>query len=132
MREILFRGKRLDDGGWVYGCYYLDETTARRQTFIVVNDFGFILVIPESVGQYTGLKDKNGKKIFEGDIIKDKEPRRIYMIGYNEDLMKYAFLYYHKELKNIYCGGFVSKTDGKSIEVIGNIFDNPEFLGVEK
>lgn len=54
------------------------------------------------------------------------------MIDYNEDLMKYAFLYYHKELKNLYCGGFVSKTDGKSIEAIGNIHNNRELLGVKE
>lgn len=81
---------------------------------------------------FIGLTDKNGKKIFEGDIIKDKELPGIYMIDYNEDLMKYAFLYYHKELKNLYCGGFVSKTDGKSIEVIGNIHNNRELLGVKE
>lgn len=129
MREILFRGKRQDNNEWIEGYF----AKSGDKTFILIdNDFavGYVKmkeVIPETVGQYTGLTDKNGKKIFEGDIIKDNG-LRIYMIGYNEELMKYAFLYYHKELKNIYCGGFVSKTDGKSIEVIGNIHDNPELL----
>lgn len=135
MREILFRGKRLDDGGWVYGCYYLDETTARRQTFIVVNDFGFILVIPETVGQYTGLKDKNGKKIFEGDIVQYQpnymsEPTYS-VVEYCADKYNYpAFdLKEHDyEANGLQC----AHEDGIGCEVIGNIFDNLELLGVEK
>ena len=63
MKEILFRGKRVDNGEWVYGSYYHCCGTAYGATFIVVNDFGFIEVIPHTVGQYTGLTDKNGKRI---------------------------------------------------------------------
>lgn len=135
MREILFTGKRVDNGEWVEGFYvfvpeHYKPEMSRKSYIVSINNGLFFEVIPETVGQYIGLTDKNGRKIFEGNIVKDKEVRRIYMIGYNEDLMKYAFLYYHKELKNIYCGGFVSKSDGKSIEVIGNIHDNPELLEV--
>lgn len=143
MREYLFRGKRVDNGEWVYGSYSfaprrkgafgqtISDLDRERHYIVSRTNYEYWEVCPETVGQYIGLTDKNGKKIFEGDIIKDKEVWRIYMIGYNEDLMKYAFLYYHKELKNIYCGGFVSKTDGKSIEVIGNIHDNFELLAGE-
>lgn len=131
MREILFRGKILGLTDWSYGYY----AKSGENHFILLdtdNEDNYSIVDPETVGQFIGLTDKNGKKIFEGDIIKDKELPTIYMIGYNEELMKYAFLYYHKELKNIYCGGFVSKTDGESIEVIGNIHDNPELLEMKK
>lgn len=143
MREILFRGKRTENGEWIYGNLIEDKwgDDNGNTIYAILQDrvapdiaelWTPVRVTPETVGEYTGLTDKNGKKVFEGDIIKDKKLPRIYMIGYNEDLMKYAFLYYHKELKNIYCGGFVSKKDGKSIEIIGNIHDNPELLEDEQ
>ena len=137
MRETLFTGKRVDNGEWVEGFYVFvpehHKPEMSRKSYIVsVNNGLYFEVYPETVGQYIGVTDKNGKKIFEGNIVKYKEVRRIYMIGYDEYSMEYTFLYYHKELKNTYCGGFVRKSDGKSIEVIGNIHDNPELLEIKK
>ena len=67
MREILFRGKQIDYGEWVYGllCY----NTYNQLCIQPIEYFPCCVVIPESISEFTGLTDKNGKKIFEGDIV---------------------------------------------------------------
>ena len=96
MREILFRGKRIDNGEWVYGCLLNNIYGASKPVFIsdssytddnrIAND-DWEFVIPETVGQYTGLTDKNDKKIFEGDIVKvldEFDHKVIYLIDYKD------------------------------------------------
>ena len=138
MREILFRGKRLDNNEWVYGnyfhynnknyneglgCFYI-QTKLDKETLI--EDFE---VIPETIGQHTGLTDKNGNKIFEGDIVEyqyvicEEDGVGMYenpvtfengcfcIDGDSDFTLSYAIL---------------SSDEYGGLKVIGNIHDNPE------
>lgn len=134
MREILFRGKNVNNLQWLYGCYYHCSGTAYGAVFIVENDFGFIEVIPHTVGQYTGLTDCNGKRIFEGDIVRGKDylgGRREGEVRYNEcsgmwEIIPNTKSFYREED----CVTTLAPAEGY-LEVIGNIYDNPELLKKE-
>jgi uncharacterized phage protein (TIGR01671 family) len=112
MREIDFRGQREDTGEWVYG-----DLTHLAYGIITIQGY---IVIPETIGQYTGLKDKNGKNIFEGDMVKDDSdntPTRY--LGY-EGVVKFtqgAFLV---------DGSWENDLATIGWEVIGNIHDQGE------
>lgn len=144
MREILFRGKRIDNGEWVYGFLYETEKSSsyNAESYIlekerltinykcvegITTHIPFVQVTPETVGQYTGLTDMTGKKIFEGDVVKventdhdwhehDPNSYNVFAVSFDE-------------------GGFTAGDyflqnwlwfDGFHGEVIGNIYDNPE------
>lgn len=137
MREILFRGKMKDAGEWAYGalcCYDSDTPTGpsvKRVSIIMYDDpfDGYwVEVATETVGQYTGLTDKNGKKIFEGDIV------RFSYTGKNRGVEGLAAVIFQNGKfcvewgwhKDIVClDGFANTT----LEVIGNIHDNLELIG---
>lgn len=124
MREILFRGYSTAERKWIYG----DLSHTTDKIVHISNENCFIRVNPETVGQYTGLTDKNGKKIFEGD-----------MLAFSDRL---TYVHWHE-----YCGcwdcSYIKSIDGKktsheernpnrwrvAAEIIGNIHDNPELLG---
>ena len=146
MREILFRGKRVDNGEWIEGMLF----NGKEDTFIIPhgNEYSYdeqeglsfdvygCKVDPETVGQYTGLTDKNGKKIFEGDIVNLKG---------NPAYPSWGFVDYNALV--VYSDGAFSAIDGTEenhglrrynftraeldVEVIGNIHDNPELLEVK-
>ena len=123
MREILFRGKRKDNGEWVYGNYAVTDNN-EKQHFIFQNKAFEFEVDPETVGQYTGLTDKNGKKIFEGDIVERLwlGEKHIYRIYYDNDIASFIGT-------DIYSERFTTfDYDACEFEVIGNIYDNPELL----
>ena len=133
MREILFRGKRTDNGEWVYGNYCIAEKLDKSgvEYFIIEIEAegSQYYVIPETVGQYTGLKDKNGKRIFEGDIIKHYNHNPIR--EYSEDVGK--VFYYSKSCRflrtsKLFPNDCLEIEGCCEYEVIGNIHDNPEFL----
>ena len=131
MREILFRGKKNNNGEWIYGdlsiCDDCDPSIYDTQTGNRHFRMGS-RVLCESIGQYTGLTDKNGKKIFEGDICQIKGISYIdetpFVIEWNNDWGGW----YWRDLD------FGSATDSfthsiaKTSKVIGNIHDNPELL----
>ena len=130
MREILFRGKRTINGDWVYGYFVRgNERKSLRDSIFVYDSetqsFNDYEINPSTLGQYTGLTDKNGKRIFEGDIVKtDKfsEPNKQYIIKY--DLQFGAFI--GQDRYNVYFVTFDG--DSGEFEVIGNITDNHELL----
>ena len=138
-REILFRGKRTDNGEWVEGwvtSQFKKHTEGELLTRIQSNVFGVgeHLVDTETVGQYTGLTDKNGKKIFEGDIIICKKEicgnfiDSCVEIGFVE--MKHGAFGLHR--KQGYYRPFKDWLEDYEYEIIGNIHDNPELLEVSE
>jgi uncharacterized phage protein (TIGR01671 family) len=138
MREILFRGKTRT-GKWVQGDY--EHFEADGITYPMISVWGEFHkdVIRETVGQYTGLTDKNGKKIFEGDIVTTnyKLGRGGYYtfeVYYNENLCQFALTInsgsYTKNKQ--YDWLQLTALKAKKIEVIGNIHDNPKLLKGDK
>ena len=124
MREILFRGYSTAERMWVYG----DLSHTTDKTVHISNENCFIGVKPETVGQYTGLTDKNGKKIFEGDIIDtpDRLIKVVWLKGnaqFDLEFVRYA----HNNIIINFKG--IEMRDLYSYEVIGNIHDNPELIG---
>ena len=120
MREILFRGKRIDNGEWIYGGISIFCGLAEIFDSNSIDNSCYE-VIPETVGQFTGLTDKNGKKIFEGDIIQGFIPNDF--DKKRTEIVKHAN---SASGTDRFCIGFRSWL--VKIEVLGNIHDNPELL----
>ena len=120
MREILFRGKRVDNKNWIEGFYYkasiINEDTLIETYKYYINNYE---VLPETVGQYTDLLDKDGNKIFEEDILE-------YIASWNK---------YNKVIKFIDNGYYITNSflkfnlpNQEFRKIIGNIHDNPELI----
>lgn len=135
MREILFRGK-TEDGKWEYGYpYEIYRNCHTRKVIAQPPDaFGkgkYTEIIDETLSQFTGVIDVNGKKVFEGDIVKFALDDEIE----GETVIDYASIKYNSEHLRFYLDWVeffetpLIPEDGKELEVVGNIYDNPELLG---
>ena len=133
MREILFRGKRADNGEWVDGDhfrdpdletdeiigyqYYTDEEGPQREPYCH-------RVIPETVGQYTGIEDENGRQICEGNIVWCEADEEYGEVEWDKDTARFVvrFSTFIADFDNLY---------GYEVEIVGNAYDNPELIGGE-
>ena len=126
MREILFRGKRIDNGDWIEGNY---EWYHKPKKHIISNPYTGETkgVIPETVGQYTGITDKNGTKIFEGDIVKTKEFGKDNGNDVNfNNFDIFEVIYSSASFKLNNSRRLFNMIKGQGFEVIGNIYDAKE------
>lgn len=120
MREYIFRGK-TEDGEWVYG--YVD-TTAYKDLVVIHTDATTYKVMPDTVGQYTGLDDANGDEIYEGDIVASTSGEFIYKVVYSKKFASFGL----RRKQDMFMHYFGEAMESEDCEVIGNIYDNPELM----
>lgn len=136
MREILFRGKHIDTGKWIVGL--LPFKNRIREFVKQYNDKGEYfhdniiehVCEPETIGQFTGLLDKSGTKIFEGDIVRWKKAdlrNQMELTAFVEYSFSGFCVYYLHDDERIFMGSLEMVQD-RGCEIIGNIHDNPELL----
>lgn len=129
MREILFRGKQADR--WIYGSPIFQDNYVLIR-FWNSEEFGYEdhLIFPETIGQYTGLTDKNGKKIFEGDIHCNENNNKKFVVKfghfYDEELLDDMYGWYMEDNWGNRFG--LNGSEYEYANIIGNIHDNPELL----
>ena len=119
MREILFRGKSKTTGEWFYGNLFDKDISGR--THITTTSIGCLNIDPETVGQFTGITDRDGAKIFEDDIFKIGAEEGIFTVKFDYG----CFLAYDGNGEQV---GILSELSTMFVKVIGNIHDNKELL----
>lgn len=144
-REIIFRGKRVDNGEWVFGCLinnlWVNHKIGKPVCYIIPNELPNekeyyydcwddvvswiedFEVVPETVGEFTSLKDKNNKEIYEGDVVKLSNSIRVM------EVLKYSFWLVQKDGgNNKFPICMITEDTLNSLEIIGNIYENPELI----
>lgn len=132
-REILFKAKRIDNGKWVEGFYQRRFDVFEKAEHLIFwsknhYTWEYAKVDPATLCQYTGLTDKNGKKIWENDIVSKIDTNAL---GWHREreckvfFAKTGYWAIETEFGDVY---WIGEFDSEQIEVIGNIFDDPEFL----
>lgn len=130
-REIKFRGKRIDNGEWVYG-YYVSDPETTLMPYAIYSERKFHKVIPETVGQFTGLKDKNGNDIYGGSILKDLLSGAVWLVKFGV-CKKFAFTGWFCQGINVDRESSLNPDSDETysnsqVEIIGNTTDNPELI----
>lgn len=135
MREILFRGKRLDNGEWVEGIAFPHDGAQCSILYQHPADGSLAgtEVDPATVGQLTGLTDKNGKKIFEGDVVLEKHTGYKAVVEWQSDTCRFLAIIANRRSERSPHFFYVDKGSDRgsqmsSNEIIGNIHDNPELM----
>lgn len=126
IREYLYKAKRIDNGEWVEGLPSYDATGRVSEIEIYDKNDGaeFYAIDPSTTCEYTGLQDKNGKRIFEGDIYHLGDKNILYVVVWHDTSL------IGKQVRTSSYAGLSCWQD--RIEIIGNVFDNPELLEVER
>ena len=136
MREILFRGKAKNSNRWVYGDLLSPQHNENYYSIFEIGG-GCVKVKAETIGQYVGIKDKNGKKIFEGDVVRGDnfvKQEKTYATAvteviFRESMGMFVFKEFHSQVNGInYSSCNLSFNYLSNIEVIGNIYDNPKIM----
>lgn len=131
----LFKAKRIDNGEWVIGYIIRYGYTGMEKYYIIpsyASDLYYFLIDKNTICQCTGLKDKNGKLIWQNDIC-DRKEEYLEIVKYHNGDWTLDYSYSKgKESGYCYCNLGFYVLERKCIEVIGNIFDNPELLESEK
>lgn len=137
MREILFRGKEVESSDWYYGDIFhssMNVDTTRIHDYI---NRANVEIIPDTLGQFTGLTDKNGVKIFEGDLVKGTaySGKFVGVIVWIDEIGGFGVRYRKRQEATAWENSSILKcaskgrTDEFTAEIIGNIYDNPELIG---
>jgi uncharacterized phage protein (TIGR01671 family) len=131
MREIKFRGKRIDKHEWVYGllieCEYGSAITGKKSLYHIDGaewNFDMVIIEPETIGQFTGLHDKNGKEIYEGDLISE-DGSKPYEVVWQYHSVQWIMQYTGEGKTYRHMAYDYAQ---QQYEVIGNIYENPELL----